>query len=377
MTRNCGLIFSSDRSDHLGSGILAAVGVIACAIIISTPAIGTSQATTTRKVIATTPVLERTIGEKDEVTLFQPNGLVALSADQVTLFDWSEMQLRTFSVRTGQEIWTFGRRGEGPEEFKGAHDLIRGWDGTVTVLDKVNDRVTRVSAMGQFLSSNRLQFPVRQLLPPLRGSVLIGIPEDTLHLWAAIDQSGTIMESRRLPREIHYSSNLAGESYTTTVSGGVAIAFRWSDVVVVLDSIGGIQRIIHGPERVEFPSTKSYAMDPKRVKLPDPKITIKSITGTRIDPAAIPGAQDIAGAEGQLFVLFNGAGPMAGRLVDQFDIVTGTYLGTHVLPHTALSIAALDGRRIATLESEVVPVVRVWRLPDVRSPRRPPEGRDP
>lgn len=321
------------------------------------------QTENSRQFFPSRPVLERTIGEDDDIVLYRPTGIIALSTDLLAVFDWSEMQIRTFSSKTGRQRWTFGHRGSGPQEFAGGHDLAVSPVGELSVLDKANNRVTRVSQSGRFISSEKLPESVRQLLPPMRGSNLVVIPEDTVHLWEALDRAGEVVASMRLPRTVHYSSNLAGESYVASFPEGLAVAFRWSDVLVLLDSNGAVRQVVRGPERIEFPEVRTYSLDPSRIKLEDPKVKITSVTGTRIAPRSTEAVRAVAGAGGKLFVLFSGAGPQSGRLVDQYNIATGTYEGTHLLPSAAIDIAALDGKRVATIESDMIPVVRIWRLP--------------
>lgn len=337
----------------------SSIGVLTLACVVG-PLNG--QVVPARRFVEPGPVLERTIGEGDDIVLYRPSGMVALSADLLSVFDWSEMQVRTFSSRTGRQVWSFGRRGNGPEEFSGGHDLAVGPSGVLSILDKVNNRLTKVSPSGRFVSSAKMPKSVRQLLPPMRGEELVVIPEDTVHIWEAINKVGEVTTSMLLPSGVHFSSNLAGESYGASFASGLAVAFRWSDVIVLLDTDGAIRKVIRGPERIEFPGTRSYSMDPARIKLEDPKIKIKSVSGSRIAPGSVEAVQAISGAGDRLFVLFNGAGPLAGRLVDQYDVLTGAYLGTYVLPSKAIEIAALGQNRIATIESDMVPVLKIWRL---------------
>lgn len=51
-----------------------------------------------------------------------------------------------------------------------------------------------------------------------------------------------------------------------------------------------------------------------------------------------------------LFVLFSGKTPGRGRLLDKFDVQSGEYLETEVLPHFA-NEAVVDGDRVFTIEA--------------------------
>ena len=319
------------------------------------------------RVFLTPPTLLRSIGEDDAVTLYRPSGLIAMPGSRLAIFDWSEMQVQVFSANTGTSLWTFGRSGGGPQEFRGGHDLQLDRNGNLLVLDNVNGRITRIAANGRFLGGHRVTPSTRQLLPSI-GAATTVIPYDTLHLWATVDTAGIMKSNARLPAGIGFATALAGESFSATLDGGAAaVGFRWSDAVVLLDSLGRVTRIIHGPERIEFPGTRTYSLDPKKIKLDDPSIKIRSVSGSRIDPTAIPATQDLSGTATELFVLFNGRDALAGRLIDRYDLRSGQYLGTHVLPSKAVGIAVLGNNQFATLESEFVPVIRIWRVPAARS----------
>ncbi len=98
------------------------------------------------------PVLERTIGDDSKVILYNPSMMVSLSDRSVAVFDESEMQVVALSTETGRKLWSFGRKGAGPREFSGGHQLLRDRDGNIVVLDKSNGRLTVLSQTGQIIS---------------------------------------------------------------------------------------------------------------------------------------------------------------------------------------------------------------------------------
>lgn len=65
-----------------------------------------------------------------------------------------------------------------------------------------------------------------------------------------------------------------------------------------------------------------------------------------------------------LFVLFGGEDQLAGRLLDKFDVRSGAYLETDLLPHYA-NEAVVGGDRLFTLEAwDVSPrIVALARRP--------------
>ena len=64
------------------------------------------------------------------------------------------------------------------------------------------------------------------------------------------------------------------------------------------------------------------------------------------------------------FVLFRGSTANAGRLVDTYALSDGVYLGSYLLPHRAEAIAYLADGRLAVLENNFIPTVRLLELPE-------------
>jgi hypothetical protein len=353
--------------------LCTALACVVGAVALSAPQDVAAQAVTKRRVIPNGLQLERTIGEDGAVELGKPDGIVALSRTTLALFDWSDMRVKTFSLATGAAGWSFGRDGSGPREFRGGHDLQVERNGNLAVLDKTTQRVTIIGAQGQFIRSEKVSKLVRQLLPSSKPSERVVVPYDTTYLWQTMDTMGTVLRAAPLPKGIKFGSTIVGESFTTTTATGAAIAYRWSDVVVLLDSAGQVRRVVRGIETVPFPKAAVYALDPKKIKPPDSKMKVVAASGTRVSPSATKGAKDVTAADGMIYVLFNGADSLAGRQIDAYDERTGQYLGTYILPTVTVGIAATGNGRIATLETELVPVVRIWRMAAAKTiqPGRP------
>ncbi|WP_419163419.1 hypothetical protein [Candidatus Palauibacter sp.] len=118
-----------------------------------------------------------------------------------------------------------------------------------------------------------------------------------------------------------------------------------------------------GVEPIPFPKVISYTPNPDAT--PGNRI----LRVTRIDPEARRAVRSVTAGPSRLFVLFEGHTERASRIVDTYAIADGAYAGSYLLPHRVVSIATLTDGRLATLEMEFVPTVRLWTLPsDV--PRR-------
>ena len=79
--------------------------------------------------------------------------------------------------------------------------------------------------------------------------------------------------------------------------------------------------------------------------------------------------------EDTLFVLFGGESQLRGRLLDKFDVRSGAYLETDILPHYA-NEAVVSGSRVFTIEGwDMFP--RIVALARRAFPASPQQGAVP
>ncbi len=208
------------------------------------------------------------------------------------------------------------------------------------------------------------------MLPGRAGETRKVMLADTAALWSTMRPNGEFALGLRYPPGISFDTPIVGEPYVSATDNGTVVGFRWSDAVIVLDSFGNVVRTIRGPERKDFPSTITSQAIMKDVEYEgmrgDAELTVRKVDRSRGEATAA-----IAASDNEIYVLVAGTdSALVGRQIDRFDLHTGAYLGTHLLPHRVRQIAALGGGRIATLEKEMDPLVRVWRLPQGTAGRR-------
>lgn len=310
------------------------------------------------------PVLDFSVEDPDGTVLGNPRRITASPGGGFVAAGWADLAVQAFSPR-GEPLWRFGRDGRGPGEFLQLGHMEYNGD-TLLVLDNKNRRLTAVSADGQLLSSQRLPTELSQVLPAFGSGRRALRPfvggRDTL--WMSVSESGAVASAALMPGAISFQGDLAGASFTSRAGAGAVVAFRWSSQLVLLDENGGVRAVADGIERVAFPKMQTYEV------YPDIKGVTK-MTVHRVDPKATPAARSVAADSRRVFVLFRGGTEYRDRIVDTYDAHVGDYRGSILLPREVADIAILADGRLATLETDLFPIVRVWHVENEAAGRHP------
>ena len=274
--------------------------------------------------------------------------------------DWGEFSVREVSP-SGELLWRSGRRGQGPGEFLMFLDLEFDPDGNLRVLDPRNRRITVLDQSGGLVGTAPLPGlgQPAALMPttfdPGYQAVMWHTNKmDTL--WSSFSGTQPRHRAAPMPPEIGtmIEHPLQGEGWAANnPDGGAVVYFRWSSTMILLNPDGDIMSLVDGVERIPFPETVHLERT-----VPD----VGTIRGFKVDPAAVPAARSVTASTSRVFVLFQGMTAESGRLVDSYRLSDGLYLGTYLLPNRAEAIATLADGRLAALENNFVPTVRLLEL---------------
>lgn len=312
------------------------------------------RAQATRRILPDTLLLVRSIGDSGSEVLYEPQILSATPDGRLVIFDSGEEAVREFTA-DGREGWHFGRKGQGPGEFEGASDVDVEANGDILVLDNINRRITRLDSTGKLLGMTRIPNGVEPtcLLPPTAEDRLVVGTLSTRLLWQSMSTNGEPERSQVLPPGVSYQSELVGEASSAFLASGAVMVYRWSGTMVLLDGDGAVRKVLEGIEPLPFPVAKSHAAE-----IPG----LQNAHVTKVDPEAPQAALSVSARDHRIFVLFEGTTGDAGKVVDIYDDSRGAYVGSVALPVRPISIAALPGGRLATLEADMVPVIRIWKI---------------
>jgi hypothetical protein len=282
--------------------------------------------------------------------LLQPFHLRA-TRDAVLVFDFGDSRLKAFDVH-GEPLWQFGQRGHGPWEIAALADVQVTSTGEVLLADRGNSRITVLGPHGERRRMVSLGAPMHRVLPAARGGFLAAIGHGLW--WERFDSTGRRLGPLPVPAALAGLNGLSAEPISLALPDARgAVAFRWSDLVLILDAAGGVAASIRGPERLEFPETRSFKAHADKEG---------DITVTRVASDAVWASFAVAAVGPELWVVFAGAKKEdVRRLVDIYDPASGQYKGSLHLPARPLGIAGLAPNTVALLYDDPEPRIDVLR----------------
>ena len=236
--------------------------------------------------------------------------------------------------KDGELLWSWGTRGEGPAELRNVRAIDVGADRSVVLVDSGNRRVVRLSADGRFLEETLAPVSVIgtvQSVAALQGGRLAvagRVGGSVLALW----DGGNVVVAE-LPVSL-------GEAHPMQHQGRLV---RWGETGWVFGFRVGngwatfqdaaLLGIYPYVEHSDFPRLR--------------QVRRGSQVRTRVMTRPTETGQSLSVVGDTLFVLFGGTA--RGRVLDKFDLWSGAYLETEVLPHFAYE-AVVGKDRVFTIE---------------------------
>jgi hypothetical protein len=253
---------------------------------------------------------------------------------------------------SGRRLWTQGRSGGGPGEYRNVRDLKVSRDGTLWLLDPTAARLTMLDSTGRYLGS----VPTSAVG---HSEVVVPAAEDRIGLVPAsadadivwLDGNGQESERDSVRwdgfRRLEYLAK-AHRSALDPATGRWVLGLSYGNGWFAFGGEGGSERRYY-IEPTVFPALVRTVYDGGKA------IGTKV---TRTDPSA----EDLSLAGDTLYVLFGGAKPDRYRKLDLYALGSGHYLGSYRLPAAADCIA-VTGRWLYVLTLEPVPQLAVYQRP--------------
>jgi hypothetical protein len=136
-----------------------------------------------------------TIGGRTSDTVLLAPYLMQMSRSHLYVHDYGDHRLKAFDANTGAWVWSFGRAGSGPGEFRNPTQIALGSDAAEAwVVDGGNRRIT-VIREGTVV--RELPLGALELLPRLvrlSDRTLTVLSSDADRLWAEFDSAGLAID---------------------------------------------------------------------------------------------------------------------------------------------------------------------------------------
>jgi hypothetical protein len=262
---------------------------------------------------------------------------------RVARFDWE-----------GRLLGYAGERGGGPGELAGVRHIDLDEDGNLWVLDPENARVTAFDRDRAFVGEVSIRG-----LEANPDAFAVSRDGRTFHFMLATEQLQPVLLGRdgRVTRGAPIPVPEAGGAWGMALQGLIArergtdrwvYAFSSGDGFLGLSGVEPLAGIAPYRESVPFAGIVRSVTREGRVTSTTTQLTERT-----------PSAGSVVLTDGVLHVLFRGTTVDAGLLLDRYDLATGAYLDTTLLPRSG-SIALWEDR-IVVAGNDPVPEVLVLR----------------
>lgn len=237
--------------------------------------------------------------------------------------------------------WYSGREGGGPGEFANPRALALDRSDVLWILDAENHRISGVDPSGQLrseVSLGALDGMLNTFSVAPEGDRFYGMLfQDHLEP-VRIDLDGLVSRGSRIhirdADDTSFGMAFQGSMSPTAADSRWIHAFSMGDGLYLMDELEPAGARVRYPEWIPFPGiTRTERREGDR-----------TLTTTQMEPP-IFAALDVVILGDRILVRFAGRSEDAGRLVDVYDLSTGEYRDSFLLP-AAGQMAAWDDRLI-------------------------------
>lgn len=257
--------------------------------------------------------------------------------------------------RSGRLLWSFGRPGEGPAEFRHPRDLHVDPAGRTWVLDVRNARLTVITPDGTLaflVPLDDLGFLPDRFVPVPGDRAVLLDPGGDRPL-VRVDRRGRVVRRSALPwagaGELDpLAAQMLLEGAGT--AGGWAAAFVFGDRLLLFDAAGEPVGTGWFPEPVAFPEVQ--------VRRSGSVLGRRGVARKVVAPTFA--AVSLTSSRDRLYVHFAGRSERAYRLLDSYAVDGGGYVETFRLPRPVAEVAWGDGILYVSY-ADPYPTLAAWR----------------
>ena len=295
-------------------------------------------------------------GRAGEDTLLLMPLALAADSDRVYVLDAAGYRVVAFDAATGALHWVRGGKGGGPGEFTGPIAVAAARGGAV-VADPGSARLTYLDASGAVTQEvTHPEFVQAHSLCPLAdGSLLVATGARTP--LALLTPDGRLARWLALPwRDLDDVPSLARQLRLAPTSDR-------RGCVVALSLGRGFALYTNG----RFAAPRPYV---EALELPEVQVERSRRTRTQRLADRQIAAYDVAAADGEIAMAFEGKTRLARRVIDVYDESSGAYVRSEVLGAPATAVARLRGRAFLLGERDGYPTLTALRTATPRPAAR-------
>jgi hypothetical protein len=289
-----------------------------------------------------------------DTTLLLPYPIQA-TPKAVYVFDAGGQRLLAFDPG-GRLLWSMGRKGGGPGEFRNVRDLKLTRTGTLLLLDPENNRITEVDTAGGVRAEIPLTLAghAEQMTPLADGRILLVASRKDVAL-LAIDRTGRVLDTLNFAwKDFTALPTLARQGLTAVAPDGRSwvYGFMLGDGWFPFDGARPERYIGRYVDHRSFPRVEERAVSGG---------TVRRLAG--YSPCT---GCDVFLADSSLYVLAGGSNASRRAVIDRFRWRDGGYAESMRIPVAARKMAVV-GDVFYLVVNEPYPAVLALR------PRRAPD----
>lgn len=296
-----------------------------------------------------------------DTVLASPGPMLAAEDGGVYVLDYTLMTVNKFSA-SGTVVWSWGQQGEGPGELKEPRAMTPWRQGGVIIADSGNRRLTYLSSAGTLVEEKPIGDDSFVLITGLvelpNGEVVLSTNGPAP--WLLVAPETDVVRPLATPWEgfgrmhpIQWAGKTAGNGNRWVFGFQLGNGF----FVMNYDSVAGQHPYV---EHVDFPEVLSRS--PSR-----------GMTMTGFASEIRVSAHSLAIKQDTLLALPGGETRARRRVLDKYDLATGRYVGSQLLPWRTTSFAVYGNDRIFLAsrdESGLYPTVVAFQLSEATASDR-------
>lgn len=287
-------------------------------------------------------------GGSDGDTTFLDPYLITAWHDRVYLVE-TDQRVLAYDI-AGLRLWSQGKDGSGPGEYRNIRDIKLGPDHRIWIHDPTTVRITRLDTTGRvtgFIPLDRVGHS-EAMVPDAQGGASLLPPYADADI-LRIDSSGAVIGRDTVGWPgFHALENLSRQFRTALdpATGRWVMGFEYGNGWFAFDAARGSERRFY-VEPTRFPPVIKEVMNGGQA------------IGTKLVRSEQSGA-DLSLSGDTVFVLFGGKEQRREKL-DLYDWTSGHYLGSIALPGK-VDYAAVSGEYVYTMASAAeTPRLSIYR----------------